>query len=88
MAQVYKDHPGLIGGLCSHLDSKESFAKLAERIQSLRNSLAHGHLEVAYGNSIVDDVLALEKVVLAIQMRRLGLKDENVVRTVDMAQRR
>lgn len=66
MIQAHKDHRGLIEDLCPHLDSKESFAKIAERTQSLRNSLAHGHLEVAYGNSIVDDVLALEKAVLAI----------------------
>ena len=88
MFQVYKEHPGLIKGLCPYLGSKESFANLAERIQSLRNSLAHGHLEVAYGNSVVDDVLALEKVVLAIQMLRLGLKDEDVVRMVGTARRR
>ena len=88
MVQVYKDHPDLIGSLCPQLGSKKSFGKLSERIQSLRNSLAHGHLEVAYGDSIVDDVLALEKVVLAIQMLRLGLKDEDVARMVDIAQRR
>lgn len=75
MVQVYKDHPDLIGSLCPQLGSKKSFGKLSERIQSLRNSLAHGHLEVAYGNSVVDDVLALEKVVLAIQMLRLGLNE-------------
>ena len=85
MVQVYKDHPDLIGGLCPQLASKKSFDKLSERIQSLRNSLAHGHLEAAYGDSIVDDVLALEKVVLAIQMLRLGLKDEEIVRMVKMA---
>lgn len=88
MVQVHKDHPDLIGGLCPYLGSKESFIELAERIQDLRNSLAHGHLEVACGNSIVDDVLALEKVVLAIQMLRLGLKDEDVIQMVKMAQRR
>lgn len=88
MVQVYKDHSSLIEGLCPCLDSKESFTELAERIQALRNSLAHGHLEVAYGDSIVDDVLALEKVVLAIQMLRLGLKDEDVARMVDIARRR
>lgn len=88
MVQVYKDHPDLIGSLCPQLGSKESFARLAERIQSLRNSLAHGHLEIAYGDSIVDDVLALEKVVLAIQMLRLGLKDEDIVRMVNIARRR
>ena len=88
MFQVYKDHPCLIKGLCPQLGSKKSFGKLSERIQSLRNSLAHGHLEVAYGNSVVDDVLALEKVVLAIQMLRLGLKDEDVVRMVGTARRR
>lgn len=88
MVQVYKDHPDLIGSLCPQLDSKKPFGQLSERIQSLRNSLAHGHLEVVYGDSIVDDVLALEKVVLAIQMLRLGLKDEDVVRMVDIARRR
>lgn len=88
MVQVYKDHPDLIKGLCPQFGSKKSFGKLAERIQGLRNSLAHGHLEVAYGDSIVDDVLALEKVVLAIQMLRLGLKDEDVIRMVNLARRR
>lgn len=88
MVQVYKDHPDLIKDLCPSFGSRESFAELAERVQSLRNSLAHGHLEIAYGNSIVDDVLALEKAVLAIQMLRLGLKDEDVVRMVRMAQKR
>ena len=85
MVQVYEDHPCLIEGICSRIGSRESFGELAERIQSLRNSLAHGHLEVAYGNSILDDVLVLEKVVLAIQMLRLGLKDEEIVRMVKMA---
>lgn len=88
MVQVYEGHPGLIEGLCSRFGSRESFGKLAERIQSLRNSLAHGHLEVDYDDSIVDDVLALEKVVLAIQMLRLGLKDEDVIRMVNLARRR
>lgn len=48
----------------------------------------HGNLQLAYGNSIVNDVLALEKTVLAIQMLRFGLKDEDVVRMVSMAQGR
>lgn len=88
MFQIYKDHPVFIEKLCHTANSEEAFNGLTNRVQELRNSLAHGKLEINYGNSLLDDVLVLEKLVLAIQLFRLGLEDEAVIQTIQTAEAR
>ena len=88
MFQLYKDHPVFIEKLCHTVNSEEAFNGLTNRVQELRNSLAHGKLEINYGNSLLDDVLVLEKLVLAIQLFRLGLEDEAVIQTIQTAEAR
>lgn len=88
MFQIYKDHPIFIEKLCHTANSEEAFIGLTNRVQELRNSLAHGKLEINYGNSLLDDVLVLEKLVLAIQLFRLGLEDEAVIQTIQTAEAR
>ena len=88
MFQIYKDHTTLVKKLSRTAKSREAFAELTKRIQGLRNSLAHGSLEVEYGNSLIDDILTLEKLVLSIQMLRLGLEDDDVIQMLEVSQSR
>ena len=88
MFQIYKDHTTLVKKLSRTAKSREAFAELTKRIQGLRNSLAHGSLEVEYSNSLIDDILTLEKLVLSIQMLRLGLEDDDVIQMLEVSQSR
>lgn len=88
MSYVFKEHAGLFRSLSNPQIAEETCNELANRIEKLRNALAHGHLDVRYEDTIVDDVLALEQLILGIQMVRLGLSDEDAAKLMNEARAR
>lgn len=88
ISYVFEKHAGLFRSLSNPRISEETCNEVANRIEKLRNALAHGHLDVRYGDTIVDDALALEQLILGIQMIRLGLSDEDAAKLMNEARAR
>lgn len=83
--QLYKDHRDILESMRPDLDGRDDFNKMSQRVERLRNALAHGDLSVSADELNLDDMIALEKIVLAIQMLRMGLNDEEAIKAIETA---
>ena len=55
---------------------ERAFNAFAERVQALRNALAHGNMDIDYDEDLVLDSRLLEKIVLAIQLINIGIRSD------------
>lgn len=65
--------------------NKESmkYNKMGERLSKQRNNFAHGNLDKEFiGNSLLD-LIYLEYVVYAMQLRQMGLSNENIQKSIN-----
>lgn len=85
LRQLRKDHSSALGGLGRGLDDDGQFNEMSQRVEAMRNALAHGDLSASFDDRILEDVIALERIVLATQMLRMGLTDEEAAQAVKMA---
>lgn len=85
LLQLYKDHRGVLESIRPDLDGKDGFNGMSQRVKRLRNALAHGDLSISADELNLDDMIALEKIILAIQMLRMGLSDEEAIRAIETA---
>ena len=83
--QLYKDHRDILTSIRPDLDGKDDFNRMSQRVEKLRNALAHGDLSVSADMTDLDDMIALEKIVLAIQMLRMGLSDKEAIEAIEAA---
>lgn len=83
--QLYKDRRDILTSIRPDLDGKDDFNRMSQRVEKLRNALAHGDLSVSADMTDLDDMIALEKIVLAIQMLRMGLSDKEVIEAIEAA---
>ena len=65
--------------------SRYGFNGMSQRVEKLRNALAHGDLSVSADMLDLDDMIALEKIVLAVQMLRMGLSDNEAIEAIEAA---
>lgn len=85
LLQLYKDHRSVLEPIRPDLDGKDGFNGMSQRVEKLRNALAHGDLSVSADMMDLDDMIALEKIVLAVQMLRMGLNDEEAIKAIETA---
>lgn len=83
--QLYKDRRDILASMRPDLDGKDDFNRMSQRVEKLRNALAHGDLSVSADMMDLDDMIALEKIVLAVQMLRMGLNDEEAIKAIETA---
>ena len=83
--QLYNDHRDILTSIRPDLDGKDDFNRMSQRVEKLRNALAHGDLSVSADMTDLDDMIALEKIVLAIQMLRMGLSDKEAIEAIEAA---
>lgn len=83
--QLYEDRRDILTSMRPDLDGKDDFNRMSQRVEKLRNALAHGNLSVSADMLDLDDMIALEKIVLAVQMLRMGLDDKEIIKAIEMA---
>lgn len=83
--QLYKDRRDILTSMRPDLDGKDDFNRMSQRVEKLRNALAHGNLSVSADMMDLDDMVALEKIVLAVQMLRMGLNDKEAIKAIEAA---
>ena len=79
LVQFWKDHEKLIRSysLGAYAEQKR-YAEFSERMQRMRNALAHGRIDISADKQLLLDVQFLERIVLWCQLLALGLDDDSV----------
>lgn len=85
--QVGKDYDSVIGNFGRHLYSRNGeeldYIEMGERLASQRNHFAHGDLDQEFiGNSLLD-LIFLEYVIYAMQLKYYGVSDGNIRKAIN-----
>lgn len=82
ISQVGKDYDGIIGGfgkiLYSRNDVELNYNEMGERLANQRNHFAHGDLDQEFIGSSLLDLIFLEYIIYAMQLKYYGVSDENI----------
>ena len=82
------DHEALINSFqTGHYSQTKQYNSFAERMQTLRNQLAHGTIDANVSEQVLVDALLLERIALWCQLFVLGLGESEVARIVSSATR-
>lgn len=85
--QVGKDYDDIIGNFGRHLYSRNNenldYKEMGNRLANQRNHFAHGDLDQEFiGNSLLD-LIFLEYVIYAMQLKYYGVSDENIRKAIN-----
>lgn len=58
-------------------------AKISERIKEQRNIYAHGKLNMEFNEEVVKDIIYLEKVIYCMQLKRIGVSETNIKKSIN-----
>ena len=87
ISQVGKDYDGVIGefgkDLYSRNDVEFDYNKMGERLANQRNHFAHGDLDQEFIGSSLLDLIFLEYIIYAMQLKYYGVSDENVKNAIN-----
>lgn len=82
ISQVGKDYDGIIGGFGKNLYSRNdvelNYNEMGERLADQRNHFAHGDLDREFIGSSLLDLIFLEYIIYAMQLKYYGVSDENI----------
>ncbi|MBS6816891.1 MAG: hypothetical protein KH356_28965 [Lachnospiraceae bacterium] len=82
ISQVGKDYDGIIGGFGKNLYSRNNvelnYNEMGERLADQRNHFAHGDLDQEFIGSSLLDLIFLEYIIYAMQLKYYGVSDENI----------
>ena len=77
-----KDYDGIIGGFGKNLYSRNNvelnYNEMGERLADQRNHFAHGDLDQEFIGSSLLDLIFLEYIIYAMQLKYYGVSDENI----------
>lgn len=85
--QIGKDFDDIIGQFGKHLyklnGQEFSYTEIGDRLASQRNHFAHGDLDEEFiGNSLLD-LMFLEQVIYAMQLKFYGVNDKNIQKAIN-----
>jgi len=85
--QMGKDYDDIIGNFGRHLYSRNAeeldYREMGNRLANQRNHFAHGDLDQEFiGNSLLD-LIFLEYVIYAMQLKYYGVSDENIRKAIN-----
>ena len=87
MVQIGKDLDSIISPFGKYLYSinkKElNYLKMAERLASQRNHYAHGDLDEDFIGDSLLDLIFLERILYAMQLKRFGISEKNIQRSIN-----
>lgn len=85
--QMGKDFDDIIGDFGRHiysLNGKElKYSEMGERLSSQRNSFAHGNLEKEFNEIALLDLIFMEIVIYAMQLKFHGVENTNIQKAVN-----
>ena len=87
MVQVGKDLDSIIAPfgkyLCAINKKELNYSKMGERLATQRNHYAHGDLDEEFIGDSLLDLIFLERVLYAMQLKRFGVSEENIKHSIN-----
>ena len=87
MVQTGKDLDSIISPfgkyLCSINKKELNYSKMGERLASQRNHYAHGDLDEDFIGDSLLDLIFLERILYAMQLKRFGISEKNIQRSIN-----
>lgn len=87
IVQVGKDLNTIIepfGKYLFSINNKElNYSKMGERLAKQRNHYAHGDLDEEFIGDSLLDLIFLERIIYAMQLKRLGVSDKNIQKSIN-----
>ena len=85
--QVCKDYSDIIdifGQYLYNLNNKTlNYNKMSKRVSEQRNNFSHGNLDKEFITDSLEDIIFLEYIVYAMQLKRFGISDENIKKAIN-----
>ena len=76
-----------IGAFGKHLyqlnGEKLTYTQMGERLANQRNDFAHGNLDKDFNDLSLLDLMYMEYVVYALQLKHYGISDENIRKSIN-----
>ena len=86
IAHVLNDYANIIDPFANRLylinNMTWNKTKMSERINTQRNILVHGNLDKDFDNRSFVDILLLERIILIMQFKNMGISDSNIMESV------
>ena len=87
MVQTGKDLDSIISPfgkyLCAINKKELNYSKMGERLASQRNHYAHGDLDQDFIGDSLLDLIFLERILYAMQLKRFGVSDKNIQHSIN-----
>lgn len=87
MVQTGKDLDSIISPfgkyLCAINKKELNYSKMGERLASQRNHYAHGDLDEEFIGDSLLDLIFLERILYAMQLKRFGVSEKNIQRAIN-----
>lgn len=87
MVQVGKDLDSIIAPfgkyLCAINKKELNYSKMGERLASQRNHYAHGDLDEDFIGDSLLDLIFLERILYAMQLKRFGVSEESIKHSIN-----
>ena len=87
MVQVGKDLDSIISPfgkyLCAINKKELNYSKMGERLASQRNHYAHGDLDEEFIGDSLLDLIFLERILYAMQLKRFGVSEKNIQHSIN-----
>lgn len=87
LVKIGKDFDPIIGNFGKHLyklnEDELSYSEMGERLSRQRNNFAHGNLDKDFIGKALLDLIYLEYVVYAMQMKHYGIDDANIRKAIN-----
>lgn len=84
--QVGKDYFEIIDIFGQRLYSLNNetlnYSEMGERVAKQRNHFAHGDLDKKFINTSLSDIIFLEYIIYAMQLKMFGISDENIIKAI------
>lgn len=84
--QVGKDYFEIIDIFGQRLYSLNNetlnYSEMGERVAKQRNHFAHGDLDKEFINTSLSDIIFLEYIIYAMQLKMFGISDENIIKAI------
>ena len=87
MVQTGKDLDSIISPfgkyLCAINKKELNYSKMGERLASQRNHYAHGDLDEEFIGDSLLDLIFLERILYAMQLKRFGVSEKNIQHSIN-----
>ncbi len=85
--QIGNEYDDLVGAFGQYLYSingaELKCSEMGKRLEKQRNNFAHGNLDQKFDGDTLNDIIYLEYLIYAMQLKRVGLSDDSIRKAIN-----